>query len=54
MIEEYDIGVGFDETIILRANEMIGWMFRNSISREANVLKLYTTLRPHTEYCTQA
>ena len=34
--------------------EMIGWMVRNFISREANVvLKMYNTLiRPHTEYCT--
>ena len=32
---------------------MIGWMVRNFISREANVvLKIYETLiRPHIEYC---
>ena len=30
-------------------------MVRNSISREANVLKRYKTpIRPHIEYCTQA
>ena len=35
---------------------MIGWIVKNFISREANVvLKIYKILiRPHTEYCTQA
>ena len=35
---------------------MIGWMVRNFISRDTNViLKRYKTLiRPHLEYCTQA
>ena len=33
---------------------MIGWMVRNFISREANVLKIYKILiRLHVEYCTQ-
>ena len=30
-------------SIELRANEMIGWMVRNFISREANVLKIGKT-----------
>ena len=34
---------------------MIDWMFRNFISREANVVKIDKVLiRPHIEYCTQA
>ena len=34
---------------------MIGWLIRNFISREVNVLKFYKTLiRHHIEYCTQA
>ena len=34
---------------------MIGWMIRNIISRGANVLKIYKTLRrPHIENYTQA
>ena len=51
----------FDDTlkannhISLSGNGMIGWMFRNFISREANiVLKIYTTpIRPYIEYCTR-
>ena len=40
--------------IVLRANGMLGWLVRNIISRETNVvLKIYLTLiRPHIEYST--
>ena len=43
-------------SVVKRANQMIGWMVRNFISREANgVLKIYKTeIRPHIGYCTQA
>ena len=43
-------GVGFDDTfktdyyIVSRANGMIGYMIRNFISRETNVLKIYKIL----------
>ena len=56
--EECNLKVGFDDTfkgdshvfsIVLRANRMSGWMVRNLISRETNIL-----LRLHLEYCTQA
>ena len=34
---------------------MIGWIVRNIISKETNVvLKIYKTIRPQIEYCTQA
>ena len=34
---------------------MIGWMVRNFISREANVLDIHKPLiRPYIEHCTQA
>ena len=57
--------LGFDHTlkadnhisfIVLRAKGMIGWMVRNFISREVNVvLKIYKLLiRPYIEYGPQA
>ena len=52
-MKKYGQGVGFDDTfkadnrilsIVSRANGMIGWMIRNFISMEANViLKIYKT-----------
>ena len=42
-------------SIVSKANEMIGSMVRNSISRIANILEIYKTLiRPHREHSTQA
>ena len=63
--KECNLGVAFVDTfkadnhilsIVLRVNGMIGWIVRNFILREANVvLKIYETLiRSHTEYCTEA
>lgn len=63
--EERDLGVIFNEpfnftnfilAIISKANQKIGWVMRNILSRDAHVItKVYKTLiRPHVEYCTQA
>lgn len=63
--EERDLGVIFNEpfnfhsfilAIISKANQKIGWVMRNILSRDANVIiRVYKTLiRPHIEYCTQA
>ena len=42
-------------SVTSRANGMTGWMARNIISREPNVLKIYKNLiRPHIKYCTRA
>ena len=61
--EECNVGVSFDDTfkadnhilsIVSRVNKMISWMVRNFISREANLLKIFKTLkRLHVEYCIQ-
>ena len=47
MIKEVDFDVS-------RANEVIGWIMRNFILKEVNVvLEIYKTLiRPHIEYYT--
>ena len=63
--EECDLELIVDDTfetdnyilsIVSRANKMIGWVVRNLISREANVVfKIHKTLiRHHIKYCTQA
>jgi hypothetical protein len=63
--EERDLGVVFNEqfnfnsfilSMISKANQKIGWVMRNIISRDAYVITtVYKTLiRPHVEYCTQA
>ena len=62
--EKIDLGIVFDDafktdndvlSILSGANEMIGWIVGNFISREVNaVLKICKTLiRPHTEYHSQ-
>ena len=65
MKRESNLGIGFDDTFkadkhilsfISRENGMIGLMFRNSISREANVVVFSirkTLIRPHIEYSIQ-
>ena len=42
-------------SFVSKANGMTGWMVRNIISRESNVvLKICKTVRrPHIEYCTR-
>jgi hypothetical protein len=63
--EERDLGVVFNEpfdfssfilAMISKANQKIGWIKRNILSRDALVIStVYKTLiRPHVEYCTQA
>ena len=63
--EERDLGVIFDDSfkfnchilsIVSKANQKIGWVMRNILSRSAYVItRVYKTLiRPHIEYCTQA
>ena len=56
--KECNLGDGFDRfksdnhilSVVSRTNGMIGWMVRNSISRDADVLKMYKTLiRAHTQ-----
>ena len=63
--EECNLVVGVDDnlemTIIfcllyLRVNGMTGWMVRNFISRDANIVSKIckTQIRPHIKYCTWA